>query len=100
MPKLSINVPHALGQAEAIRRLQSRLDEAKAAYADQVKDLQANWEGNTLRCQFQVLSAAVAGTVRAEPDSVQVDADLPLIATMFQGTIEKRLRDELTNLLA
>jgi hypothetical protein len=99
MPKLSVTVPHNLGETEAARRVKARYDSVKTNGHGEVKGLQEEWEGNTLRCRFQAMGLEVAGTVTAAPSAVTVDADIPLAAALFRKAIEKRVRDELGKIL-
>lgn len=100
MPSISMSVPHALGQDEAVRRLKERFQSIGSLYKDQVQGLQETWTDNVLSYRFTTFGATISGTVTAEPNAVQVRTDLPLMASMFKGTIEQRLRDELTKALA
>lgn len=100
MPKLTMTVPHALGQQEAIQRLQERFQAAIQSYQDRVQGLQQQWNDNALTYRFQAFGMSVNGSARVEPSEVTVVMELPLMATMFQGTIEKRLREKLGEILA
>jgi hypothetical protein len=100
MAKLSVSVPHSVGQEEAVRRLQERSNLAANAYKGQVRDLKQEWQGNVLSYRFSVLGAAISGTVAVEPSEVRVIAEVPFTAMMFRGVIEKQLREELTRALA
>ena len=53
-----------------------------------------------LNFRFTTFGANVKGTVTVEPSQVNVHADLPLMAAMFKGTIEAKIRDRLARLLA
>ena len=100
MPKLSLTVPHHLGVEEAARRLKERYDAVKAEQGGQIKDLEEQWDGQTLRCRFEAMGLKVEGAATVQAEAVQVDAHLPLAAAMFKGFIESRVRDELDKLLA
>ena len=43
MPKMSVTVPHTLGQAEAAKRLGGFMDAIKQKYADQMKIVEQNF---------------------------------------------------------
>jgi len=100
MPKLSLSVPHNLGEEEAARRLKARYDAVKAEYGRGMRDLDEQWDGRTLRCRFRAMGLKVAGSVTALPSSVEVEAEFPLAAAMFKGLVEARAREELGKLLA
>jgi hypothetical protein len=100
MPGLSLNVPHALDLAEAMRRLRERCASIKAAYQANVTDLQETWSDDCVICRFCALGQKFQGSLKAEPGQVRVQMDLPLVAMMFRGAIENKVREELGKLLA
>ena len=100
MPKLSITVPHSLGQDNATERLKERFATARGDYEEHVSNLEEHWDGNTLSFRFTTFGANVKGTVTVEPSQVNVHANLPLMAAMFKGTIETQIRDRFAKLLA
>jgi hypothetical protein len=100
MPKLTMTVPHALGQQEALERLQERFHAAIQSYGDRVQGLEQQWNDNALTYRFQAFGVSVNGSARVEPSEVTVVMEMPLMASMFKGTIEKQLREELGRILA
>ena len=100
MPRFTMNVPHALGQDEAVRRLKERFQAMAEAYQGQVQGLQQDWEGGVLKFAFRAMGISVGGTVTAEPAEVKVETELPLMAMAFKGAIESQLRAELAKILA
>jgi hypothetical protein len=100
MPKLAVQVPHALGRDEATQRLKRQLDELTSQGELPVSDLAHQWQDHTLSIGFQVMGMKVAGAVTVEDERVCVDAELPWAAMMVKGMIEQRLRDELGQVLA
>jgi hypothetical protein len=100
MPHLTLEVPHALGQAAAVQRLKERIDRAKEAYQSQLGNLTEEWTANTLTFAFRAAGLHVSGAVAVEDAAVKVKAQLPLPALMLKATIEKQLREELGTLLS
>jgi hypothetical protein len=100
MAALSFNVSHALDPTEAIRRLRQRADAIRAAYQAKVTELEETWESDSLACHFRTMGQKFQGTLKAVPGEVQVCMSLPLVAMMFRGMIESRVREELGKLLA
>jgi putative polyhydroxyalkanoic acid system protein len=99
MPSLNLEVPHALDQEEATRRLKDRFGQIKEKHAGQISDLEERWNGNTLDFSFKTFGIRVKGTAVSGPSEVKVQTQLPLAAMMFKGTIEQQLGDELRSLL-
>jgi hypothetical protein len=100
MPRVAMEVPHTLGQEEATRRLKETSGFLKAAYGAKVSDLDEQWNGNTLSFGFQAAGVKIAGTVTVGQSEVKLEARVPLAAMMLRGVIERKVREELSTLLA
>jgi hypothetical protein len=46
VPALNISAPHQLPQNEALRRIKSYIEGVRTQFADKVRDLRENWNGN------------------------------------------------------
>ena len=46
------------------------------------------------------MGMGVTGTIHVEDASVKLNAELPLAAMLFKGSIERQIRQELSGLLA
>ena len=99
MPSLNLEVPHALGQEEATRRLKDRFGQIKEKHAGQISELEERWDGNTLSFSFKTFGIQIQGTATSGPSEVKVQTKLPMAAMMFKGTIEQQLGGELRSLL-
>ncbi len=100
MPQLTTEVPHALGHAEAVRRLKEQFTITQAAYQAHVSDLQQEWTDSTLTFSFRAMGMAVSGTLVVEDAEVTVETELPLAAALFKGLIQQQIREELQRVLA
>jgi len=100
MPRLSMSTTHNLGVEEATRRLKEKFDSVRSRFGEHVSRLREQWEGNTLSFAFETMGMSVSGTVAVADDQVSLEAELPLAAALFKGMIEKRIREELGDLLA
>ncbi len=100
MPRLAFDIPHSLGQDEALRRLKDRFAAAKAEHQDRVSNFREEWHDHTFSFGFDAMGMSVAGTVAVEQDRVALKADLPFAAVMLKGMIEQRLRQEVGGMLS
>ena len=100
MPKISVEVPHQLGEEEAATRIKNLLADMKQKYASYFSDLEENWNGNDGRFKAKAMNFNVSGTVDVEPSLVTIKGDLPLAATPFKGRVEQMIRQEAERLLA
>ena len=100
MPSLSMSMPHALGQEQAMERLKSFLDLVKERYQDKVSDLNQSWQDNKLTFGFSTFGFKISGDVNVGPSDVKLNASIPIAAMMFKGKIEEALRGEMAKVLA
>ena len=100
MPRITLEVPHSLGQEEAMRRLKDKFEAAKAEHQGRVSNLREEWRDHTLSFALKAMGMGVSGTVAIEPNRVKLDAELPLAAAFFKAAIEQRLRQEVDVILA
>ena len=96
MPKLSMDIPHSLGQEEATQRLKKQLETVRGT----ANDLHEQWDGNTMTFRLDAMGMKIEGTMAVEASVVRVHVDLPFAAMMVKGMIEQRMRQELTKILA
>ena len=101
MPTISIREDHSLTQDEVATRLKSSISEVLQENASLVSDFSETWpDPHTMQFHFKVFGMAISGVMKALPESVQADINLPLAAMMVKSTIETRLRAEIKKGLA
>jgi len=100
MAKLNMEIPHELGREEATHRLKHGFGSLQRGFPGQVSDVTEQWDGHDLTFGFKVMGMKVAGNVAVEESAVKLDAQLPMAASLFKGTIEQRIREQLGRLLA
>ena len=100
MPKMSMTIPHTLGEGEARKRVQGMISNMKEQYGDRVSDLHEEWNGDTGRFSLKAMGMSLKGTLQITDDQLKVDGDLPWAAKPFQGTIEATIRERAERLLA
>ena len=99
MPKMTIIVPHTLGQAEAARRLGSFMDAIKSKYADQIKIVEQNFGETGGTFAFKTMGMTINGRTEVRESDVLVECDLPFAAMIFKGRIEREMRESLEKVL-
>jgi hypothetical protein len=99
MPKLNVEVPHSLPQDEATRRLKDSFTSVRDTYQSHLSDFQEKWGDHQLDFSLTTFGMTISGNVVSAPSSVNVVADLPMMALMFKGKIEERIREHLSQLL-
>lgn len=99
MPKLNLEIPHALSADEAKSRLERKVEFLQGSYGSQVKDMTQSWNGNTLNFGFKTMGMRFDGDLAVEDNRVVLNGDLPFAAMMFKGKIESEIRHQLERLL-
>ncbi|MGA2063432.1 MAG: polyhydroxyalkanoic acid system family protein [Thermoguttaceae bacterium] len=100
MPKLTVDVDHALGRDEAARRLKHEIERSNARGELPVTDVTQQWQDYILSFAFQAMGIKVTGTLTVEDNRVVVDAELPLSAMVLKAMIQQQIRHELGQVLA
>ncbi|MGE5456766.1 MAG: polyhydroxyalkanoic acid system family protein [Methanococcaceae archaeon] len=99
MSKFSVSVPHNLSETEAQARVQNMMSSLKTQFGSQISDINESWAGNRNDFSFRAMGMSIKGGLTVNPTDVTLDGDLPLAALPFKGTIEKTIKDQLSNLL-
>ena len=95
MPAFQVNVPHALGQEQAVERLKVFLLKVAEHYKGQVSTLEGNWVENVLTFAMTTYGFTISGKLTVDDSSAQLAGQLPFAALAFRGKIEKSIADEL-----
>jgi putative polyhydroxyalkanoate system protein len=99
MPQFNVRVPHTLTEQEARERLNRFVDILRQKFQDSVKDLEQNWDGDTLRFAFKTFGIPLKGGITVGEQQIDVAGDLPFTALMFRGKIESSIREQLERLM-
>ncbi len=99
MPRLLLEVPHALDRDEAVRRLKEKFAAAQVEHGQHVSKFHDEWKDHTFSFSLHALGMGVSGTVAVEPRKIRLEVTLPLAAMLFKRAIEERLRQEVEGLL-
>lgn len=100
MKPLEVRVPHGLEPAEVRRRLKEAVVKAREAYADQVRDLEATWEGDDrLAVRLTVMGIEIDSEIEILVQELVVRLELPAMASLFAGRIREGIQERLGGLL-
>ena len=94
-----MSVPHGLPQEEALRRVKQMAVDMFQQYGEHLHNVKEDWRDNSYAFSFGVLGMAINGSVVVEPSEIKLAAHVPLLALPFRGAVEKKAREELTELL-
>jgi hypothetical protein len=100
MPKITLSVPHQLGQDEAKNRISKLIAESRSQFGDKVTDLEEAWTANIDNFRFSVMGFAVEGQLDVQPADLHIDIHLPWAALPFKGRVESEILKHARELLA
>ena len=99
MPKISLTVPHALGQEKATDRLKTLIEHMRSSQQGRMGEVQESWEGNVLKFAFSTFGMKMQGETAVNAADVHMDLEIPFAAMMFKGKIEGEMREQLERIL-
>ncbi len=100
MAKLTKTFPHSLGQEEAARLIRERISLEKINKANLVTVTRENWsDPYNLDFSMTIFNYRIDGVLKIEEQSMTVELDLPLGASLFRGMIESQLTQQIEGML-
>ena len=100
MPAFNAEVPHQLGQEEAVSRLKGFVERVQEHYKDQVSEMSGEWTDNTLDFALKTYGFKISGKLQVEEDRARLDGQLPFAAVAFKGKIQQSIAKELERALS
>jgi len=96
MPKFNVNVPHEIDRTEAITKLKSFMEAARADSPVELSDIKEDWdESGNLDFAFSAMGFRIAGQMVTESLQVSIKGELPFAALPFRGAIENQLASKI-----
>jgi hypothetical protein len=89
---LVVSIPHRLGRAEAVRRLQNGLTRAAATVPVLHVD-EERWDGDRMIFRVRALGQAASGHVDVADDHVRVEVTLPALLQRFAEMAQIAIRN-------
>jgi hypothetical protein len=80
---LVVSIPHNLGRAEALRRLQTGLAGARTRFAGHLLVKREDWTGDHLEFEVAALKQEVSGTIDVGEHDVTLSVVLPWMLAML-----------------
>jgi hypothetical protein len=95
---MHIELPHKFSRKEAINRVKEALQKSRAQVLAQAPDFKADWESDILNFSATVQGKSITGILEVRDDTFVIDAKLPLLWRMFEGRIEKAIKEQVGQL--
>ncbi|KMO34900.1 polyhydroxyalkanoic acid system family protein [Methylobacterium aquaticum] len=97
---LVVVIPHQLGRAEARRRLENGIGQAKEMlHKAGLSMADATWTGDRLSFLVAAMNQRVDGDIDVEDDAVRVEVRMPLLLSLFAHKIQQIVSQNGTKLL-
>jgi hypothetical protein len=100
MQNITLSIPHQLGRAEAKRRIQAGIGQAKVQYGQFLQQPVEQWNGDTLDFSGRVMGQPIAGKVVVEDQAVRLELPLPWPLAMLVGGLTPLIEQQGRKLLA
>ncbi|HVM73556.1 MAG TPA: polyhydroxyalkanoic acid system family protein [Candidatus Paceibacterota bacterium] len=91
---MKVSIPHKLSSVEAITRVRKVLNESRSKLAAHLTETEEKWEGNTLHFAFTAQKQHISGTLEVKDNVFELYAKLPLTLRLFEGRIEKMIKEQ------
>lgn len=88
---LVVSIPHSLGRAEALRRLQGGLTRAAASFPALHVD-EEEWTGDRMRFRVRALGQGASGFIDVADDHVRLEVTLPWLLQKFAQVAQAAIR--------
>ena len=95
---VTIDVPHALGLAEARRRVQDGIGKV-AGWIPGGTMVEHHWDGDMLHFTLQAMGQQIASQLDVRADRVIATVDLPSFLAVFAEKLKAKLAKEAPKLL-
>jgi hypothetical protein len=99
MPRIYVEVKHALERHVALERINGLLVKLKAEYGNMISELKETWNETGSEFSFKAMGMLVEGIISVTNDLLVIDGKIPIPALPFKGTIEKTIKEEANKLL-
>ncbi len=97
---MHIDIPHKFKTtSEAVARVKSALSEARPQLEGKATIEKEEWTDNTLAFAATIQGQSISGTLVVRESVFDINAKLPLMMRMFEGRIEKALKEQTSKLL-
>jgi hypothetical protein len=80
---LVVSIPHNLGKAEAMSRLQGGLTRLKSQFGDKIASVDESWSGDRMDFRLGAMGQAISGSLQVFEEQVRVEVQLPWLLAMI-----------------
>jgi len=96
---IGITVPHALGVAEAKRRVDAEITRLRSEYVDKIAQSSIAWDGDQAKVFVAALGQSANGTINVLPDTIRIEVELPWMLAALSSKVEGLLQSKASDAL-
>ena len=89
-----VSIPHQLGAAEAKRRLETGIEQAKEQYAGKLAVIDNRWTGDHLDFTVSAMAQTVSGAIDVTEEQVVLAVQLPWYLALLADKVQPLLRQK------
>jgi hypothetical protein len=87
---MKVIFPHGMSKARALEELKAGSPKLMARFGSEISELQQEWKENGLTFSFRARGFTVSGGLVVGEEQVELEAKLPLLATLLVSEGEVR----------
>lgn len=91
MEKITVNVPHKLGRAEARQRIDGGFAKVQEKIAGKSVDVEQDWQGDVMSFSAAVMGQTITGNLTVEESNVAIEVNLPWFLAKLSGNVSEKL---------
>ncbi|MFT3704480.1 MAG: polyhydroxyalkanoic acid system family protein [Agriterribacter sp.] len=97
---MKVNIPHQHTKEEATNRIKSLLQNLQEKFAGKISNVKENWNDNKADFSFSMGPFSTNGIILVNPSDVEINLDIPFIASMYAKQIRSLIEDNAKQVLA
>lgn len=95
---MHVDIPHQFSHKEAKNRVSMALNQSRGQMLQHAPDLKTEWENDVLKFSATVQGKHIEGTLEVQEKQFVLDAKLPLLWRIFEGKIEKAIKEQVAQM--
>jgi len=95
---MHVEIPHQFTRKEAINRVKMSLNQSRGQIMQHAPDLKTDWARDILNFEATIQGKHIKGTLLVEDKQFVLDAKLPLLWRIFEGRIEKAIKEQVSQM--
>ena len=96
---MHLEIKHKNSKDAAVARIKQALIQGRPQMQGQVQITKEEWNNSMLNFAFTTQGKEVTGTLRVTDEDYIIDAKLPLLWRVFEGRIEKMIKEQASGML-